>query len=218
MENRLKERLTGAAILVALIVLVVPEMFHGPGRTAAPAGSVTAAPARFAAAPAAPAARGAAGASGASVASGASAVAGDAAAADTPPLQSYTIDLSPAGTPAAAAVAVHPAAAAAAAAAAHAAASAHGAVAVSAAARRTRPAAAAPTGWGVQLGLFARRENAQRLTRTARAKGFSVRMSSTGSKGLQRVWIAGLADRSAAEQMLRKLHAAGLPAAVLRPR
>src|SRR5580700_10194709 len=29
MENRLKERLTGAAILVALIVLLVPEMFHG---------------------------------------------------------------------------------------------------------------------------------------------------------------------------------------------
>jgi len=29
METRLKERLTGAAILVALIVLVVPELFHG---------------------------------------------------------------------------------------------------------------------------------------------------------------------------------------------
>ena len=40
MENRLKERLTGAAILVALIVLLVPEMFHGQrGDTAAPASS-----------------------------------------------------------------------------------------------------------------------------------------------------------------------------------
>src|ERR1035441_1542875 len=29
MENRLKERLTGAAILVALVVMLVPEMFHG---------------------------------------------------------------------------------------------------------------------------------------------------------------------------------------------
>ncbi|MGA8706912.1 MAG: hypothetical protein WB646_07980, partial [Steroidobacteraceae bacterium] len=40
MENRLKERLTGAAILVALIVLLVPEMFRGQrGDTAAPASS-----------------------------------------------------------------------------------------------------------------------------------------------------------------------------------
>ena len=29
MEERLKQRLTGAAILVALIVLIVPELFHG---------------------------------------------------------------------------------------------------------------------------------------------------------------------------------------------
>ena len=35
MENRLKERLTGAAILVALIVLLVPEMFHGQRRDVA---------------------------------------------------------------------------------------------------------------------------------------------------------------------------------------
>ena len=40
MENRLKERLTGAAILVALIVMLVPEMFHGQrGNVAAVAGS-----------------------------------------------------------------------------------------------------------------------------------------------------------------------------------
>ncbi|HTW75681.1 MAG TPA: hypothetical protein VMD56_12250, partial [Steroidobacteraceae bacterium] len=37
MENRLKERLTGAAILVALIVLIVPEMF----RSAPPAPALT---------------------------------------------------------------------------------------------------------------------------------------------------------------------------------
>ena len=29
METRLKQRLTGAAILVALVVMLVPEMFHG---------------------------------------------------------------------------------------------------------------------------------------------------------------------------------------------
>jgi cell division septation protein DedD len=40
MENRLKERLTGAAILVALVVMLVPEMFHGQrGDIAASPGS-----------------------------------------------------------------------------------------------------------------------------------------------------------------------------------
>jgi cell division septation protein DedD len=40
MDNRLKERLTGAAILVALVVMLVPEMFHGQrGDVAALAGS-----------------------------------------------------------------------------------------------------------------------------------------------------------------------------------
>src|SRR5271170_1685404 len=29
LEDRIKQRLTGAAILVVLVVLVVPEMFHG---------------------------------------------------------------------------------------------------------------------------------------------------------------------------------------------
>src|SRR5579863_6017271 len=40
MENRLKQRLTGAAILVALIVMLVTEMFHGQrGNLAAVTGS-----------------------------------------------------------------------------------------------------------------------------------------------------------------------------------
>src|SRR5271169_5318639 len=36
LEDRIKQRLTGAAILVVLVVLVVPEMFHGQ-RNDAPA-------------------------------------------------------------------------------------------------------------------------------------------------------------------------------------
>jgi cell division protein FtsN len=70
----------------------------------------------------------------------------------------------------------------------------------------------------VQLGLFAKDGNAQRLMLSARAKGFSTRISRTEPKGLYRVWIGGLADRPAAEQMSRKLHAAGLPAAIIRQR
>ena len=227
MENRLKERLTGAAILVALIVLVVPEMFHGAG---APAG---------AAGPAGPAVPGATA----------------AGTVEEAPLRSYTIDLTHPGalpsprhatpaeapTPAAAPVPEPPAVSERPAAAAHPSAAVHprapaavhdarpAAGARSALAAPAAPAAPAaqaapatpaaiPAGWGVQLGVFANAQNAQRLTRTARAKGFSVRISRTGPKGLHRVWIAGLADRASAEQMSRKLHAAGLPGALIRPR
>jgi len=49
LEDRIKQRLTGAAILVVLVVLVVPEMFHGQ-RSDAPAragGSWAGAPPSF---------------------------------------------------------------------------------------------------------------------------------------------------------------------------
>ncbi|HEX4025277.1 MAG TPA: SPOR domain-containing protein [Steroidobacteraceae bacterium] len=251
MENRLKERLTGAAILVALIVLVVPEMFHGP-RSAAPAGQ-------------------------GSPPAGSVSPAG--AAAEGPPVRSYTIDLSGAGASSAPLQSDAPAAPAAPAAPDAAVAGNQGApadavtalpgptvssgsaiasesppasgssptpgrppapkrvavprraavakrVAVArspaappeTSAPKTSAAPSGPSGWSVQLGLFANGENAQRLARTAHAKGFSTHISRTEPRGLYRVWVAGLSDRSAAEQLLRKLHAAGLPAAVMRPR
>lgn len=39
MDSRAKQRLTGAVILVALFVLLVPELLTGPGKDAAPAAS-----------------------------------------------------------------------------------------------------------------------------------------------------------------------------------
>jgi DedD protein len=39
MDSRAKQRLTGAVILVALFVLLVPELLTGPGKDAAPAGA-----------------------------------------------------------------------------------------------------------------------------------------------------------------------------------
>jgi DedD protein len=190
MENRLKERLTGAAILVALIVLVVPELFHGQ-REAAPGGAH--------------------------------------GAPDGPAVRSYVIDLkesaahdasppeaqpaapaSPAATP----PATPPAALAAAASAPGADSRAPaGAPALAA----PLPAALAAAGWSVQLGLFAQRENAQRLLQAAQSKGFAVSISSADANGPYRVHVAGLADRAAAESVRARLRAQGFAAAIVGP-
>ncbi|MGH8144658.1 MAG: SPOR domain-containing protein [Steroidobacteraceae bacterium] len=221
MESRLKERLTGAAILVALIVLVVPEMFHGP-RSAGPAGATAAAQgppvhsytidltASTATAHSTPqsAAPSAAQGSAAGPQSGAVSPA-------TGPAASEPGSATPAALSASTAPKALDSPAGAAAAASTAAPQAPAAVSES---RAVHGHAATPAGWSVQLGLFAKNANAQRLTLKARAKGFPIRISRTEPKGLYRVWIAGLADRSAAEQMSRKLHAAGLPAAIIRVR
>jgi DedD protein len=172
MENRLKERLTGAAILVALIVLVVPELFHGQ-RDAAP---------------------------------------GDAHGAGEAPVQrSYVIDLKDSAAPAAAASASSADGAAPAAPA---------APAMPAAVVNTPvapvPVSSAP-GWSVQLGLFAQRENAQRLLQAAQSKGFAVSIASGDGNGLYRVRVAGLADRAAAENVRARLRAQGFPAAIVGP-
>ena len=197
MENRLKERLTGAAILVALIVLLVPEMFHGQR------GDVAATP---------------------------------GAATEGPPLRSYTIDLSngPArtaplqSTPApnagnglgesAAEAPPHPL-------------NSPGVQNAPIAAevpgrqesspapaeRAATGAHAAATGWTVQLGMFAQRENAQRLMHAAQAKGFEVNLSTPDGKGLFRVRSGTLADHAAAEELQQRLRGQGFAAAVVPP-
>jgi len=178
MENRLKERLTGAAILVALIVLVVPELFHGQ-RDAAPGETH--------------------------------------AAGDGPQRRSYVIDLKDSAAPAVAAAAT----------------SADGAVsAMPSAAVAPLPAApvastpAAPlvhagasggTGWSVQLGLFAQRENAQRLLQAAQSRGFAVSIAGADANGLYRVHLIGLADRAAAETVRARLRAQGFAATIVGP-
>lgn len=189
MENRLKERLTGAAILVALVVMLVPEMFHGQrGDVATIAGS----------------------------------------SGEGPPLRSYTIDLSnsptragplqstPAGggsgsnddKPTTVPAPEQPTAVTTTAA--------DGAVTAS----RLAAAAAAPShgvqgGWGVQLGLFAKRDNAERLAHAAQTQGFAVSVSSADAKGLYRVFAGGMADRAAAEAYSQRLKDHGFAAAVV---
>jgi DedD protein len=215
MENRLKERLTGAAILVALIVLIVPEVFRG--QSTAP---------RAAHAPQAP--------EGAPVrsytidlnAAGAQAAppqvappaAGPAAAPAAAPVASPVA--SPVETrvkaPAVAAVKARGKAPARPSPAAHQR-SAAAAGAARGAAAAVHAATAGEAGWSVQLGLFSKADNATRLARTAHGKGFAVHVSRS-ARGLYRVALVGLSDRAAALRASRRLKAAGLPAAIMGPR
>jgi cell division septation protein DedD len=81
------------------------------------------------------------------------------------------------------------------------------------AAARTAVAAS----WSVQLGLFASRDNAERLLKSAQGKGFSVSVSEADGKGLYHVVAGGLADRAAAQTLQGRLQAQGFQAAVVAP-
>jgi DedD protein len=221
METRLKERLTGAAILVALIVALVPEMFRGQ-HAAQPANSGGSggeeAPVRTYtidlsnnpknAAPLQPTSEAAA------AAAPAASVATPAAATTSPVATAPAVPAAAAAPPAAAPAlpprSNPPAAAAPRVARAPAASS----------SSATQPAAhaAAPGGnWSVQLGLFSRRENAERMMNEAKAKGFSAAISGVDAKGQFHVHVTGLTDRNAAAAMAQKMKGEGLPAAVVAP-
>jgi DedD protein len=190
MENRLKERLTGAAILVALIVLIVPEMFRGPP----PPAGVRGAPAAGEGPP---------------VRSYTIDLNANGTPA-TPPRLSGPPQGPAATSPAAAGTALAPVAPAAVAAG-------QGLVAGPGTTGRRTGAGSGTPGWSVQLGLFSKADNATRLAHAAHGKGFTVRVSRS-ARGLYRVALGGLADRAAALQAARRLRAAGLPAAVVGPR
>jgi DedD protein len=80
-----------------------------------------------------------------------------------------------------------------------------------AAPRATSPEVKAASGWAVQVGSFASRENAERLTRELKGKGFAATVSESSSKGkrLWRVRVGPEADRAAAVALGAKLHSAG---------
>lgn len=83
------------------------------------------------------------------------------------------------------------------------------------------PAAAAkPAGkWWVQLGSFSSADNAQRLARELRAKGFSIEVSAvkSGGKELHRVRAGPEADRNAATGLRTRLAAAGQQGTLVAP-
>jgi DedD protein len=223
MDRRLKERLVGATILVAVIVLVVPELLSGPKHplspaeaggpptaptrsvsvdlatnraTADPAGAPT--PMSETSASNTPAANGAGGAMGAAVPSGASAQATPANAPSVATLKAQSGAQAaletPASPPKSVAMATRPA----------------GSAEASNAPRRT---------WAVQLGSFASKANAERLVRRLQSAGgsFYIAPEGAGPQLRYRVRMGPLADRGAAERALARLKAQGHPATLVTP-
>jgi len=225
MEDRIKQRLTGAAIVVALLVLLVPEMFRGRPPAAPVATSSAAGP---------PVRSytielrdGASGATGQGASAGA--VTSDRPALAVPSEQ-VPGAASAGGAPAAAAADATAATAGQAVGAAPAAVPATvppPASAVAApppvAASRPTPAAAAPAAsdggagadrYQVQLGLFASRANADRLAAKVVKQGVKVSVSGPDARGLYRVHTPTYATREEAQAIQQKLRELGLTAAL----
>jgi DedD protein len=207
--GQVKERLTGAIILVALIVLLVPELLSGPVRSATraatPASSSEEPPLRSYTINLTDDAHGRAG----------------AAAANGPqqpaPLAQTTAPAPDAAGPASAPAAPQEAGSAA---------SVPTPLAPPPAAKNPPPAPPPPPstsvappsapaagdagGWMVQLGSFASRVNAEHLAQKVHAQGFAVSVSQ-GSSGrrLYRVRVGPARDRAAAAQLEQKLRASG---------
>ncbi len=187
-------------ILVALVVLLVPELLTGPirsaPRTAAVASSAEEPPLRsytINLADDTHSRSAAATASGPQQPTSLS-VAPPAAAESTPPPASSAAPRAPEAAPAASPPLLP----------------AKSARASAAAASAANSVAGDSGAWMVQLGSFASRANAERLARQVRAGGFKVSVSQ-GSSGrrLYRVRVGPAHDREAATQLAVKLRAAG---------
>ena len=196
----MKERLTGALILVGLIVVLVPELLSGPiARTVNTHGPVSPAEEPPLRSYTINLADDAHSRSAAATASGPQqptslSVAQPAAAESPPPPASSAAPRAPQAAPAAPPPLMP--------------------------AKSGRASAAAPSAansvagdsgaWMVQLGSFASRTNAERLARQVRAGGFKVSVS-RGSSGrrLYRVRVGPAHDREAATQLAVQLRAAG---------
>jgi cell division septation protein DedD len=200
-----KERLTGAIILVALFVLLVPELLTGPVRSAPRANTVASSseepplrsytikladeahprsaavrsgpeqPAPLATAPAPSAGAG-------------------AGAASVPP----AAEPSPTAPPPAATMSG----------------ATHAAPAASAAVPPETTAEGSGT-YVVQLGSFASRANADRLARQVRTQGFPVNVSQGTSGHLYRVRVGPARDRAAASELAQQLRARGHGGAIV---
>lgn len=203
MEGPLKERLTGALIVVAVLVIVVPEMLSGPGKssatdTAGDAGppvrtyslelGTTAAPLtqdqsaltpQSAEPPAPPA----------TVAPEPVPEAQSAPAPAPPPVtQAPPVQQAPDVKPAAPPVA-------------------------------EAPKAASRGQWWTQLGSFSSRDNAERLARDLRGKGHAIDVARirVGGKDLYRVRAGPVASREAAVALQSRLAAGGHKSSLVPP-
>jgi DedD protein len=205
LQDHLKERLTGAAILVVVVVLLVPELFRGPPDANSKAGNGAAAgpPLRSYTidlrdtATAQPPGAGtnvvaSAPASGANPPASTPATvvtSGEAAASATPPATPVAEAAQPSPPPATTAAPAPKTPA-------HPAPSPH--------------AGAAKSGWTVQVGSFARRDYAERMAKQVSAKGFTVEVAGPDDRGLFRVRSAVQPERAAAMALKQKMQASGL--------
>jgi DedD protein len=85
-------------------------------------------------------------------------------------------------------------------------------------AEQPAPSAVAPAGgWAVQVGAFGSAETARRLVGELNGAGYSAFVSpvNRGGKTLYRVRVGPQGDRAGAEQLAPRLKARGLPAAVV---
>jgi DedD protein len=219
MDRRVKERLIGASILVALIVLVVPELLSGPKPAAlsAPRPAIAPEPTRNVTVDLATSKAPAnsevepAGTQGSPASPGlsASAVSADEGA-----------DVAPA-TPVAAPPVAPPSVAPPSVVAAPAATS-------SSTAAPARPAAvetavfspiSSRAAWAVQLGSFANRANAENLSHQLKGQGFPVYVlpGGSGASVRYRVRVGPLANRDSAERTAAKLKSIGHVSSLVGP-
>jgi DedD protein len=233
MDRRLKERLVGATILVAVIVLVVPELLSGPKHSALPplaaglpttatrsvsvdlaTNRATAEPEAGAASQAAPAA--APNPAPDAAASSTPAANGASSATSAGARSTNAAEPAPASAPSIATLKAQ-----------------NGAqppLETSASPPKSSPtttrspgadeASTAPRhAWAVQLGSFASKANAERLMHQLQASGgsFYVAPGGSGSALRYRVRMGPLADRGAAERALAKLKAQGHSATIVTP-
>ena len=80
-------------------------------------------------------------------------------------------------------------------------------------------AAGSAGGWVVQIGVFASRENAERLALDVKVKGLKASVSEVTSSGrkLYRVRVGPVPDRAGAQELQSRLKAAGRPAGTIVP-
>jgi DedD protein len=203
MDTPSKERLVGAIIFVAVIVLLVPEILSGPHRSAVASGTPPAGTTRSyiieLGNPVKPA----------------GSPATDAKPAAPAPLAQGTQQLPPVGAVAAPASATR--------------ASVPPAVApqpqpveVAKSATPTPAKSAAPSvasgeAWGAQLGSFSKAENAERLATKLRGEGYRAFVSpiGSGSHTLHRVRVGPEPTREAAEALIARLKRDGETASVV---
>lgn len=193
MQDHLKERLTGAAILVMVVVLLVPELFRGPPNAGPKSGTsgTTGPPVRSYTIDLRDAAM-------------TQPLATSAPALATPtPAAANALSSAPAPEASAAPLPAPPT-------------NATRPVAVAAAAPKPAPATASAhpgavkSGWTVQVGSFARRDYAERMAKQVSAKGYAVEVAGPDNHGLYRVRSTPQSERAAAVALKQKMQASGL--------